>query len=710
MSTPSNVTRSRPKGPEATVPASSARERTRSQLELLYDISRELAAQLDLRRLLQHILQLTLESVRATSGSILVLDEGGAVHEGALAYGGKVHDHTAEQLTDTYERGLAGWVVEHRQAALVRNTGDDPRWLRRTVPGGDGDSRSAICVPLLMRERAVGVLTVVHSKVGHFDEDDLALLQAIADQAGIAVENARLFQAEQDRRRFAATLQEIARAISATLDPALVFPAVLEQLERVVHYDSASILLVEGPGLQLVAARGFADNVAVIGMRLPLDERLLVGRVLARRQPLVVADVQAEQGWMLSESLPEAAQIHGWIGAPLIVRDRAVGLLNVDSRQVGAYRDEDADDVMAFAAQAAAAVANAQLFAETQAARQRYATLFEDSVDPVLITTLEGEVTDANVAAQEYLGASLDELRGRAIGSLHTAKAEMRPAPMLQPGETLAYEATAVHRDGRSLAFEVHAKRIDTAPHPTLQWIFRDVSERAALDELRHDLTSMIFHDLRSPLGNVISSLEMLQVSLAESDETTRSVLSIALRSSRRLSRLVESLLDLGQLETGQAALHKTKASMSGVIADATEEIHPVAEARGHMIQFALPKGEPLMVEMDVEMIRRVMINLLENAIKYTRAPGRITVFGRREAGSVVVGVRDSGPGIAPQDQKTVFEKFARLAHDGQPKGLGLGLAFCRLAVEAHGGSIWVESELGEGSTFAFSLPAPAAT
>jgi signal transduction histidine kinase len=220
----------------------------------------------------------------------------------------------------------------------------------------------------------------------------------------------------------------------------------------------------------------------------------------------------------------------------------------------------------------------------------------------------------------------------------------------------------------------------------------------------------MIFHDLRSPLGNVISSLEMLQVSLAESDETTRSVLSIALRSSRRLSRLVESLLDLGQLETGQAALHKTKASMSGVIADATEEIHPVAEARGHMIQFALPKGEPLMVEMDVEMIRRVMINLLENAIKYTRAPGRITVFGRREAGSVVVGVRDSGPGIAPQDQKTVFEKFARLAHDGQPKGLGLGLAFCRLAVEAHGGSIWVESELGEGSTFAFSLPAPAAT
>jgi PAS domain S-box-containing protein len=429
--------------------------------------------------------------------------------------------------------------------------------------------------------------------------------------------------------------------------------------------------------------------------------------VLATRQPIVMRDVQAEPGWLLADNLPEAGQIHGWIGAPLIVRDHAVGLLNVDSRTVGAYREQDADDVMAFADQAAAAVANAQLFAETQAARRRYATLFEDSVDPVLITTPEGEVTDANVAAQEYLGASLDELHGRDIRSLHTPEAEPPSGLSLQTGETLAYEATAVHRDGRSLAFEVHAKRIDTAPHPTLQWIFRDVSERAALDDLRRDLTSMIFHDLRSPLGNIISSLEMLQVSLAESDETTRSVLSIAQRSSRRLSRLIESLLDLGQLETGQAVLHKTHSSMSALVAEATEEIHPVAEARGHMIQFSLPKGELLMAEMDVEMIRRVMINLLENAIKYTRSPGRITVFGRREAQAIVVGVRDSGPGIAPQDQKAIFEKFARLAKEGQPKGLGLGLAFCRLAVEAHGGSIWVESELGQGSTFAFSLPTP---
>ena len=106
-------------------------ERARTSLELLLTISRELAVQLDLRQLLQRILQLTLENVGAASGSILVLDEAGHVTEGALAFAGQVHDHTAQQIADTYERGLAGWVVEHRQAAFVPSTRADKRWLRR---------------------------------------------------------------------------------------------------------------------------------------------------------------------------------------------------------------------------------------------------------------------------------------------------------------------------------------------------------------------------------------------------------------------------------------------------------------------------------------------------------------------------------------------------------------------------------------------------
>ena len=104
-------------------------------------------------------------------------------------------------------------------------------------------------------------------------------------------------------------------------------------------------------------------------------------------------------------------------------------------------------------------------------------------------------------------------------------------------------------------------------------------------------------------------------------------------------------------------------------------------------------------------MIRRVLINLLENAIKYSRSEGRISVVLAQEESELRVGVSDDGPGISPEDQDRIFEKFARVQSRGRPKGLGLGLAFCRLAVEAHGGKIWVESRPGQGSTFSFTLP-----
>lgn len=852
-----------------------ATERTRASLELLYSISRELTAQLDLRELLQRILRLTLEAVGAPNGSILVLDEAGEVTEGALAFEGRVHDHSAEQLRDTFEHGLAGWVVANREAALVEDTRSDPRWLQKPGDESPRESRSAISVPLLARGRIVGVLTLVRPRPGHFTQEDLALLTAIADQAGVAVSNAHLFRAEQERRRFASTLQEIARTINTTLDPKVVFDQILEQLERVIDFDSASIFLIEDSELRAVAARGFEAPDAVLNLAIPLGSGVLGMEVFETRKPLVIDDVQQEEGWIQTPELPEADKVHGWIGAPLIVRDRVVGMLNVDSQRPGAYGPAEVDMVAAFADQAAIAVANAllyseserrvrsmttltetarvvtasldleevlqritdrtmesldveaaslalideesgelvfrvasgksaervvgmrlgagqglagwvlkheeplivpdaqtderfnrqvdevlgfttrgmacapirgqnrtigvleavnphhgefdaeqlelllgiaglagtaivhaQLFSEIQAARQRYASLFEDSVDPILITDLQGVVSDANLRAETFLGYARSDLPGMDIRALHETADKPLPPDLsdLKPGETLSYDSRAVHADGRALPIEVHVKRIEIGGESTLQWIFRDISERLELAELRTDLTSMIFHDLRSPLGNIISSLEVMDASLPEEDETLRSVLAIAARSSRRASRLVESLLDLDRLEADKTVLNKAPASIKTLIAEAVEEVHPTAEAKGQMLHMNLAKRLP-MVPMDVEMIRRVMINLLENAIKYTRGGGTIGVAVSVEEAFLSVSVSDSGPGISPADRERIFEKFTRLKREDRPKGIGLGLAFCRLAVEAHGGRIWVDSEEGKGSTFTFTLP-----
>jgi transcriptional regulator with GAF, ATPase, and Fis domain len=150
-----------------------------STSELLSKISQELALKLDLHDLLQRILCLTVDYVGAAAGSIVVLDESGEVVEGALTYAGKVQEKTPDQLSETVQHGLAGWVVENRQPALVSNTKEDPRWLPRGWETSTDLSRSAICVPLLTQDRVIGVLTLTRLQSNRFTMEDLSLLTSI---------------------------------------------------------------------------------------------------------------------------------------------------------------------------------------------------------------------------------------------------------------------------------------------------------------------------------------------------------------------------------------------------------------------------------------------------------------------------------------------------------------------------------------------------
>ena len=175
---------------------------TRASLELLYDISREIAAALDLRTVLERVLLLSSENVGAISGSIIVLDEDGQPVDAAFITGNQFHENAAPQLRITFEQGLAGWVSRNRQATLISNTSQDERWIH--LPDDSTKSigpKSAISVPIFARDQLVGVVTLVHPTPDFFTHDHLALLQAIADQAGVAVLNAQLYAESQRKAR-----------------------------------------------------------------------------------------------------------------------------------------------------------------------------------------------------------------------------------------------------------------------------------------------------------------------------------------------------------------------------------------------------------------------------------------------------------------------------------------------------------------------------
>ncbi len=173
-------------------------ERMRASLDLLNTLSQQLDPALDLRTILKQVLSLTLKGVGASSGSFLVLNEKGQVLEAALAYAGQVNFKESSQVVDITERGLAAWVVENRQPALVDSTRDDPRWLPRLWDNHKEGSRSAVSVPLMNQERVVGVLTLVHSNPGRFTNEDLVVLTAIAIFVSVATSNAYRLQKDID--------------------------------------------------------------------------------------------------------------------------------------------------------------------------------------------------------------------------------------------------------------------------------------------------------------------------------------------------------------------------------------------------------------------------------------------------------------------------------------------------------------------------------
>jgi signal transduction histidine kinase len=216
----------------------------------------------------------------------------------------------------------------------------------------------------------------------------------------------------------------------------------------------------------------------------------------------------------------------------------------------------------------------------------------------------------------------------------------------------------------------------------------------------------MVYHDLRSPLANVVSSLDVMESLLPPQDGgALSSVLNIAVRSTGRIQRLVNSLLDITRLEAGQTLINQTSVDAHTLVLDSVDAVQSLSKSKNQCIDVELPENLPLLWA-DEDMIRRVIVNLLENAVKFSAVKTHIGVGAQPSGDQVEFWVQDSGPGIPRELQDKIFEKFTRLHADSSTKGLGLGLAFCRLAVQAHGGKIWLESRPKAGSRFFFTLPA----
>jgi two-component system phosphate regulon sensor histidine kinase PhoR len=341
-------------------------------------------------------------------------------------------------------------------------------------------------------------------------------------------------------------------------------------------------------------------------------------------------------------------------------------------------------------------------FAENRRASMRWASAFASLNDGLLLVNSREEVTALNPAGAALLDADLEWAVGKSFVLVvrdHELITLLREALRRQETRQSVIELTLGERTIEATAGPVAGFN---EPHAIV--LLRDVTELRRLETVRREFVANVSHELRTPIASIKAMVETLEAGAIEDRDLTYDFLNRMVGESDRLAALVDDLLDLGRLELGRVTLHIEPLDPADLLNRAVERLRPQTERARVSLTTAIPAGLPR-VAADRARIEQVVLNLVHNAIKFTPAGGSISVTASPGDAELVVSVQDTGAGIAPEELGRLFERFYKVDRSRRSEGTGLGLAIAKHIVQAHDGSIWVESEVGKGSRFYFTLP-----
>ena len=379
---------------------------------------------------------------------------------------------------------------------------------------------------------------------------------------------------------------------------------------------------------------------------------------------------------------------------------------------------ERKDDLGLLEAQLAEMASNIQVtLGAMRVERERLEAILRGMVEGVLVTDLDGRVVLLNARARELLAVPpAVEASGRPLIELVRDPAFAEIPRRLVTGDAVVSREIALSVPGQSGRWlQVNGARLSAAHGIPfgLVLVLHDVSELRRLETVRRDFIANVSHELRTPLTAIKGYAETLLGPVGESRDTALSFLQIIDRHSERLGRLIDDLLTLSDLEFGRAPLHRRAVAVAPALDDVVQMLADRTAQRGLSMTTAVPADLPL-VQADPDRLRQVLINLVDNAVKYTPEGGRITIC----AGSATISglpavdltIADTGIGIPSQDLPRLTERFFRVdkARSRELGGTGLGLAIVKHIVQGHGGQLTIESTLGQGTTVVVTFPAAA--
>ncbi|MDX2163468.1 MAG: ATP-binding protein [bacterium] len=528
------------------------------------------------------------------------------------------------------------------------------------------------------------------------------------DYQSLADQNEQLLQEIKRLEERLEAVSIVAASVSQSLDLPYVLRTALQAVVEITSAEAAGISLIDEATGEVVlsAQQGWInDFVSQRSIRVPFGMGMS-GRVIAADDAIVWNDLSQAEELAVPSFREEPFQ--SIVMTPMHARGKIVGLLSLMSRYKNAFDDAIVGVLKAISDTVGVALDNARLYEQTVENQNRLSAILRSSADGIIATDQEGRIQLFNTAARAMLDAEAELLIG----------VPLREAPLPAAVLEALLFALAGHGDEAKRTFQVslpNERVLSVIVSPVYVdrqlesnammdgWVvvLQDVTHLHQAEIARTQFIQAAAHDMRNPLGVALNSLEQLHRAYGDDDYAVE-MIRIANTGITRIDSLLKDLLNLEQIQSGYG-FKLTEVDIRDVVEQTAGDIWHILQDHRLKFRVELEPDIPLLT-MDQRWVSRAITNYLDNAIKYTPPSGLVVLRAYTNESMLHIEVADDGPGIPADAQARIFERFYRLDGTSHIPGTGLGLAIVKSVAEAHGGTVYLLSEPGQGSTFGLTL------
>lgn len=692
-------------------------ERYLKEQTLIYETITALGAGLDMDSVLQLMSRKLTEAANAGACVISGIDETAQTITALVEYlapdpDGPTHTWRSLNIPLDLAKDTIGQRVLKAARPIVGRANSKSEtnsftW-QQAEPGGDTQQpawRAVLALPLEIQNRISGLVEIYDKHPDRiFSSDDIRICRILAAQTALAIEQARLFNQTVRRLGEVSMLYSMAEKISSSLDLEDVLNTIVTSLREVIGCRACCIFLLDETShyLEIKAADGLKPHWRQMA-KLRVGEGA-AGRAVAERRTVYLPDTHQDSNFIFFDT-----DVRSLMVVPLLAQGKVIGAVNVDDDQPNAF-DQDQERLLTIAAaQAGVMIENARLFTKISAEQQQMQAIIQHMADGVLLIDHQGVIITCNTTLTMLLGLNMGEIINKSIddADLHPNLASITAATTYRARTgVLAKEVTI--ETPRSKTLQVFSTvMVDHQKNPIGEVrIVHDVTKERELEHLKDDFFSTISHELRTPLFSIQGFAQLMLEEETLDRQTQREFLTTIQRQALQLSEMVDNLLDVSKFDAGKLEFEKGPLSLVDLIRQTILKLQGFAHQQGIQLVPNLPEALPE-IQGDSQRLEQVLTNLIGNAIKFSPSGKMVDISACQQDDHILIQVKDYGIGIPEADLEQIFSRYYQANNRGEraAKGSGLGLYIAKKVIEGHNGSIWAESQVGQGSTFNVTLP-----